>query len=120
MALKANGGGRAPAANAAAQAAIAAQNDATIEEHRRSLAAQGQQFAHSTLCRLLPRLKLTRKKTLGDERATERVQDLRQAFRQEAARIAPENFVLLDESGVNRAMTRNHARLRFSPAQLSG
>ena len=54
------------------------------------------------------------KKTLGDdEHATERVQALRQAFQAQVARVAPEDLVFIDESGVNRAMTRTHAR---SPA----
>ena len=66
VAAKAHGGGRRPAADAAAQvaiaAAVAACNDATVDEHRQSLAAAGHRFARSTLGRWLLRLGLTRKK----------------------------------------------------------
>ena len=66
VAAKAHGGGRAPSVDAAVakaiKAAVAARNDATIEEHRQSLAAAGYRLAHSTLGRWLLRLKLTRKK----------------------------------------------------------
>ena len=66
VAPKPHGGGRAASVNAAAAEAIrdavAARNDATIEEHRQSLAAAGHGLAHSTLGRWLLTLKLTRKK----------------------------------------------------------
>ena len=66
VAAKAHGGGRAPSVDATAaaaiKAAVAARHDATIEEHRQSLAAAGHRLAHSTLGRWLLQLKLTRKK----------------------------------------------------------
>ena len=66
VAPKARGGGRAPSVDTTAaeaiRAAVAAQNDATIEEHRQRLAAQGHRLAHSTLGHWLLKLKLTRKK----------------------------------------------------------
>ncbi len=69
VAPKAHGGGRAPSVDVAAveaiKAAVAARNDATIEEHRQSLAAAGHRLAHSTLGRWLLALKLTRKKRLS-------------------------------------------------------
>ena len=55
------------------------------------------------------------KTTLGDdERATQRVQALRQAFQAEVTAVAPEQFVFVDESGVNWAMTRTHARSPYT------
>ena len=66
VAPKAHGGGRTPSVNAAAteaiKAAVAARHDATIEEHRQSLAAKGHRLAHSTLGHWLLKLRLTRKK----------------------------------------------------------
>ena len=116
VAPKPHGGGRAPsvaaAAAAAIKAAVAARNDATIEEHRQSLAAAGHRLAHSDPGPLVaPTPAHAQKKTLGDdERSTARVQGLCQAFQAEVAGIAPENLVFLDESGVNRTMTRLYAR----------
>ena len=66
VAPKPHGGGRAPSVNAAAaeaiKAAVAAHHDATIEEHRQSLAVAGHGLAHSTLGHWLLKLRLTRKK----------------------------------------------------------
>lgn len=116
VAAKPYGGGRAPSVDAltgeAIKALVAARNDATIEEHRQSLAQTGHQMGHSTLGHWLRKLGThTQKKTLGDdERQTARVQGLRRAFQEEIAAVAPQNLIFMDESGVNRAMTRPHAR----------
>ncbi len=60
------GGGRACSITAevaqAIKAAVTSQNDATIQEHRQSLAAQGHSLSHSALGRALLALELTRKK----------------------------------------------------------
>lgn len=60
------GGGRTssitPQVSQAIQAAVVKQNDATIQEHRESLAAAGHPLSHSALGRALLALELTRKK----------------------------------------------------------
>ena len=66
VAARPRGGGRAPSltpvVGQAIAAAVAAQNDATIAEHRESLAAAGHSLSHSALGRALLALGLTRKK----------------------------------------------------------
>jgi len=66
VAAKPYGGGRTPSVDAAAcqriKALVAARNDATIEEHRQSLAEVGHHLGHSTLGHWLLKLGLTRKK----------------------------------------------------------
>lgn len=66
VAAKPYGGGRAPSVDAATgetiKALVAARNDATIEEHRQSLAKAGSHLGHSTLGHWLHKLGLTRKK----------------------------------------------------------
>ena len=66
VAAKPYGGGRAPSVDAATgaqiRALVAARNDATIEEHRQSLAQTGCHLGHSTLGHWLHKLGLTRKK----------------------------------------------------------
>ena len=61
-----HGGGRVssltPAVSQAIEAAVAAQNDATIAEHRENLAAAGHPLSRSALGRALLALELTRKK----------------------------------------------------------
>ncbi len=53
----------------------------------------------------------TQKKTLKDDEASrERVKGLRAAWPEQTAGIRPEDFVFIDERGVNRAMTRRCAR----------
>lgn len=66
VAAKPYGGGRAARVDAATgeviKALVAARNDATIEEHRQSLAQTGRHLGHSTLGHWLHKLGLTRKK----------------------------------------------------------
>ena len=66
VAAKPYGGGRAPGVDAQTgeriKAMVAARNDATIEEHRQSLAQTGCHLGHSTLGHWLHKLGLTRKK----------------------------------------------------------
>ena len=66
VAAKPYGGGRTPSLDArtceVVKALVAARNDATIEEHRQSLAAAGRPLGHSTLGHWLRKLGLTRKK----------------------------------------------------------
>lgn len=110
-----HGGGRPPLADAAAlervQALVAARNDATNDEYHQSLLAEGYSWSRATVGRVLLRLRLTSKKTLGDdERESERVQALRAAFPEKLAGVAARDLIFVDESGVNVAMTRLYAR----------
>ena len=69
VAAKPYGGGRAPSVDAKTgaqiRALVSARNDATIEEHRQSLAQTGCHLGHSTLGHWLNKLGLTRKKRLS-------------------------------------------------------
>ena len=57
----------------------------------------------------------TQKKTLKDDEAdSERVQGLRAQWPEQTTGIRPEDFVFIDESGINRAMTRCYARSRVN------
>ena len=68
-------------------------------------------MSRATLARALQRLKLTVKKSLhATERDPKRVQAERQAYREQLAPVRPEDLVFVDESGVNRGMTRLYAR----------
>ncbi len=103
---------------------MAARHATIIEEHRQSLAVAGRPPAHRPTRRSgtgCASSDSPGKKTPGDdERQTERVQGLRQAFQAEIATAAPEQRIFLDESGVNRAMTRTDARsLRGTRAYAS-
>ena len=66
VAARPRGGGRVssitPVVRQAIAAAVAKQNDATIQEHRESLAGAGYSLSHSALGRALLALELTRKK----------------------------------------------------------
>ena len=66
VAAKPYGGGRAPSVDAVTceriKALVATRNDATIEEHRQSLAQTGCHLGHSTRGHWLHKLGLTRKK----------------------------------------------------------
>ena len=64
------------------------------------------------LCRLLQKLKLTRKKkTLhANEAESERVQNLRREYWTTIGEVKISDLVFIDETGVNLAMTRHYAR----------
>jgi transposase len=92
---------------------VAQRPDDTLDEHRERLAAEGgPAMSRATLARALQRLKLTvKKKSLhASERDQERVQAERRAYREQLAPVRPEDLVFVDESGVNRGMTRLYAR----------
>jgi transposase len=88
-------------------------NDATLEQLRIRLAEKtGIRVSISTMCRLLQKLKLTRKKkTLhASEAESERVQNLRREYWTTIGEVKLSDLVFIDETGVNLAMTRAYAR----------
>ena len=113
LAPKPHGGGQPPALGPAdaerLRGLVAEQPDATLDElHQR----MGVPCSRTAVWRALRRLRLTRKKkTLyADQRATPRVQDLRQAFVAKLAAVDPARLVFVDESGATTAMTRTYGR----------
>ena len=61
----------------------------------------GQWISPSTICRGLKRLRLTKKKRLlGSQAATDRVQKLRGEYWETVKNLEPENLVFLSENGV--------------------
>jgi transposase len=90
-------------------------NDATLEELRARLAERtGIEVSIPTMCRLLQKLKLTRKKkTLhASEAGSERVQNLRREYWTTIGEVKLSDLVFIDETGVNLAMTRRYARAK--------
>ncbi len=90
-------------------------NDATLEELRaRLLARTGIQISIPTMCRVLQKLKLTRKKkTLhASEAESERVQNLRREYWTTIGEVKLSDLVFIDETGVKGAMTRRYARAK--------
>jgi transposase len=90
-------------------------NDATLEEFRARLAERtGRGVSIPTMCRLLQKLKLTRKKkTLhASEAGSERVQNLRREYWKIIGEVKLSDLVFIDETGVNLAMTRRYARAK--------
>ncbi len=88
-------------------------NDATLEQLSDRLKEKtGIKVSSSTLCRLLQRLKLTRKKkTLhASEAESERVQNLRREYWTSIGEVKLSDLVFIDETGINLAMTRGYAR----------
>lgn len=67
-----------------------------------------------TMCRLLQKLELTRKKkTLHvSEAETERVQKLRREYWTTIGEVKLSDLVFIDETGVNLAMARSYARAK--------
>jgi transposase len=90
-------------------------NDATLEQLcARLLEKTGTKVSVPTMCRLLQRLELTRKKkTLhASEARTERVQKLRAQYWTAIGEVKLSDLVFLDETGINLAMTRGYARAK--------
>jgi len=90
------------------------QPDRTLAELRdRLAAATGQRVSLPTLCRVLQRLRLPRKKKSvhTTERESERVRRARAQYRQHVSPLRPDRLTLVDESGVNIAMTRLFGRV---------
>lgn len=88
-------------------------NDAILQEYQQTLAENHSIFVHiSTIGRALHRYHLTRKKKSlrASEQEREDVQKERSEFFEKIEGIAPEDIVVLDESGANTALTRAYAR----------
>jgi len=108
-----HGGGHPRALTAADDARlrelVGEQPDATLAELRQRL---GVSCSLAALDRALRRLRLTRKKKVlrAQEQASPRVQALRQDFRAQLARLAPERLVFVDGTGTTTALTRRYGR----------
>ena len=116
---KSHGGGKPPLLNSQ-QIEILSQlveedNDATLQQLSVRLTEKtGIKVSIPTICRLLQKLELTRKKkTLhADEAAAERVQKLRSQYWTTIGEVCLRNLVFIDETGVNLAMTRRYGRAK--------
>lgn len=117
MEPKPHGGGKQPKLNSQ-QIDIVTQlveedNDATLQQlSERLMEKTGIKVSIPTICRLLQKLELTRKKkTLhANEAESERVQKLRSQYWTTIGEICLKDLVFIDETGVNLAMTRRYAR----------
>ena len=90
-------------------------NDATLQQLcDRTEEKTGLKVSVPTMCRLLQRLELTRKKkTLhASEADTLRVQKLRAQYWTILGEVKLNDLVFIDETGVNLAMTRGYARAK--------
>jgi len=90
-------------------------NDATLQQLSVRLTEKtGIKVSISTICRLLQKLELTRKKkTLhADEAQSERVQKWRREYWATIGEVKLCDLVFIDETGVNLAMTRHYARAK--------
>jgi transposase len=90
-------------------------NDATLQQLcDRTEEKTGLKVSVPTMCRLLQRLELTRKKkTLhASEADTLRVQKLRAQYWTILGEVKLSDLVFIDETGVNLAMTRGYARAK--------
>ena len=88
-------------------------NDATLKQLcTRLFEKTGTEVSLPTMCRLLQKLELTRKKkTLhASEAQTQRVQKLRAQYWTAIGDVKLSDLVFIDETGVNLAMTRRYAR----------
>lgn len=95
------------------QALVEANQDATLAELRQLLASQtGVLIGRSTVDRMLTKLGLSRKKKAlyPDAKASDRVQRLRYEYWQLVRGILAKQRIFIDESGINLALTRLHAR----------
>lgn len=114
---KPHGGGKVPKLNSQ-QIEVVIQlveedNDATLQQLCSRLEEKtGTKVSVPSMCRLLQRLELTRKKkTLhASEAETERVQKLRVEYWTAIGEVKLSDLVFIDETGVNLAMTRRYAR----------
>lgn len=89
-----------------------ADNDATLEQLCARLEAEtGIKASIPTMCCLLQKLNLTRKKTLhASEAESERVQNLRRQYWYTIGEVKLSDLVFIDETGANLAMTRRYGR----------
>ena len=90
-------------------------NDATLQQLSVRLTEKtGIKVSIPTVCRVLQKLELTRKKKTrhADEAQTERVQKLRREYWTTIGEVCLKDLVFIDETGVNLAMTRRYARAK--------
>ena len=116
---KPHGGGKLPKINSQQidilKQLVEEDNDATLQQLSIRLNEKtGIKVSIPTICRLLQRLDLTRKKkTLhADEASTERVQKLRREYWTAIGEVGLLDLIFIDETGVNLAMTRRYARAK--------
>lgn len=114
-----HGGGKAQSLNSeqidVVSQLVAEDNDATLQQLcARTEEKTGLKVSVPTMCRLLQRLELTRKKkTLhASEADTLRVQKLRTQYWTTLGEVKLSDLVFIDETGVNLAMTRGYARAK--------
>jgi transposase len=91
------------------QALVEAKNDLTLDELCLEVQQQcGVTVSRSTMCRVMKRLQITRKKkTLHpDEKGSDRVQRLREEYWDEIRDVSVKDLVFIDESGVNLGLMR--------------
>lgn len=94
---------------------VEADNDATLQQLCTRLEEKtGVKVSVPTMCRLLQKLELNRKKkTLhASEAETERVQNLRREYWTTIGEVSLKDLVFIDETGVNLAMTPHYARAK--------
>jgi len=90
-------------------------NDATLQQLSVRLTEKtGIKVSIPTICRLLQKLELTRKKKTvhANEAESERVQKLRSQYWTTIREVCLKDLVFIDETGVNLAMTRRYARAK--------
>ncbi len=114
-----HGGGKPPLLNSQKikilEQLVEEDNDATLQELSvRLTETTGVKASLATICRVLQRLELTRKKkTLhADEAQSERVQNLRSQYWTTIGEVRLKDLVFIDETGVNLAMTRRYGRAK--------
>jgi len=90
-------------------------NDATLQHLSVRLTEKtGIKVSIPTICRLLQKLELTRKKKTvhANEAESERVQKLRSQYWTTIREVCLKDLVFIDETGVNLAMTRRYGRAK--------
>jgi len=70
----------------------------------------GQWISPSAMCRGLKRLELTKKRLLGSQAATDRVQKLIGEYWEKIKNVEPDPLVFVDKMGVLVGWTRNYAK----------
>lgn len=97
------------------EALLEEDNDATLKELCTRIESRtGIKVSVPTMCRILQKLELGRKKkTLhATEAGTERVQRLRSQYWSTIGAVALQDLVFIDETGLNLAMNRHYARAK--------
>jgi DDE superfamily endonuclease len=102
---------RIEACGEAVLSALGPDGDATIEEVRRTLAAQGLSFGFGTIQRFFARYAITRKKTAhASEQSRPDVAKQREAWFEGQLDLDPERLIFIDETWASTNMARRHGR----------